>query len=186
MKRKGGGSEMRKLITVLIVVLSLLCSPIVASAANDPNVTLVNPVSNSAVFSSNLLISVKLTQPKTIKVAVYEEKQMANGTWSAVNVNTLTTSNGSINNTSFKSFPITAEQFTSNNNLSFYTKQVNNLKPGLYRIRIDTLDSAGKATHTTNSYVAVKEKTEDEKIFETPQSGTMQFLQNLLKTIFGS
>ncbi len=178
---------MRKLIVVLTVVLSLLCSTIVASAATDPNVILVNPKSNSTVYSNNLLISVKLTQPKSIKVSVFEEKQVVNGTLSAVNVNTLTTSNGSINNASFTSVSTGVPAlFESKNNLSFYTKQMS-LKPGLYRIRIDTLDPAGKEIFTRNSYVVVKEKTEEAeaKIFETPQSGTMQFLQNLLKTIFG-
>jgi hypothetical protein len=183
---------MRKLITVLIVVLSLLCGTVVASAGNDPNVVLVNPTANSTVYSSNLLISVKLTQAKKIRVAVFEEQQIVNGTWSAINVSMLatSTSNGSISNANnFKSVPMMPfDTFTSNNNLSFYTKQVNNLKPGLYRIRIETLDPSGKtAVSTADSYVAVKEKTEEEaKLLETPQTGTMQFLQNLLKTIFGN
>lgn len=178
---------MRKLIVVLTVVLSLLCSTIVASAATDPNVILVNPKYNSTVFSNNLLISVKLTQPKSIRVSVFEEKQVVNGTLSAVNVNTLTTSNGSINNASFTPVAVgVPTKFESKNNLSFYTKQIS-VKPGLYRIRIDTLDASGKEIFTRNSYVVVKEKTEEAeaKIFETPQSGTMQFLQNLLKNIFG-
>jgi hypothetical protein len=178
---------MRKLIVVLTVVLSLLCSTIVASAATDPNVILVNPKYNSTVYSNNLLISIKMTQPKSIKVSVFEEKQVVNGTLSAVNVNMLTTSNGSINNASFTSVAVgVPAKFESKNNLSFYTKQIN-IKPGLYRIRIDTLDAAGKEIFTRNSYVVVKEKTEEAeaKIFETPQSGTMQFLQNLLKNIFG-
>jgi len=178
---------MRKLIVVLTVVLSLLCSTIVASAAADPNVILVNPKYNSTVYSNNLLISVKLTQPKNIKVSIFEEKQVVNGTLSAVNVNTLTTTNGSINNASFTSVSVGVPAiFESKNNLSFYTKQIN-VKPGLYRIRIDTLDAAGKEIFTRNSYVVVKEKTEEAaaKVFETPQSGTMQFLQNLLKNIFG-
>lgn len=178
---------MRKLLVVLTIVLSMLFSTTVASAASDPNVILINPAFNSTVYSNNLLISVKLSQPRTIKVSVYEEKQVVNGTLSAVNVSTLTTSNGSINNASFTSVPVTAATFTSKNNLSFYTKQVNNLKPGLYRIQIDTLDGSESVTYTSNSYVAVKEKAEEAeaKIFDTPQSGTMQFLQNLLKTIFG-
>ncbi len=179
---------MRKLLTTLIVVLSLLCGTIVANAAADPNVVLVNPAPNSNVYSSNLLISVKLTQPKTIRVMVYEEKQMVNGTLSAVNVNTLTMTNGAINGGGFSSSPVMLPAtFTSNNNLSFFTRQVNNLKPGLFRIQIDTLDSAGKPVFTNNSYVVVKEKVQEEaKVFDTPQSGTMQFLQNLLKTIFGN
>lgn len=179
---------MRKLITVLVVVLTLLCSTMISSADGDPYVVLINPASNSTVYSNNLLISVKLTQPKTIKVSVFEERQLVNGTLSAVNINTLTTANAAGNSASFNSTSVAAAStFTSNNNLSFYTKQINGLKPGLYRIRIDTLDTAGKITNTNNSYVAVKAKTEgaDPKIFETPQSGTMQFFQNLLKTIFG-
>ncbi len=166
----------------------MLCSTVVSSAAADPNVVLVNPVANSTVTSSNLLISVKLTQPKTIEVTVFEEKQMVNGTLSAVNVNALSTSSGSINSASLTPVAVTLPaRFTSTNNLSFYTKQVNNLKPGLYKIQIETLDASNKPTHTNNSYVFVKEKTEEgAKIFDTPQSGTMQFLQNLLKTIFGN
>ncbi len=178
---------MRKLIVVLTVVLTLLCSTVVASAATDPNVVLVNPKANSAVTSNNLLISVKITQPKTIKVSVFEQKQVVNGTLSAVNINTLTTSNGSVNTASFTPVSVMEPaKFVSKNNLSFYTKQIN-VKPGLYLIQIDTLDADGKAAYTNNSYVVVKEKTQEAeaKIFETPQSGTMQFLQNLLKNIFG-
>ena len=179
---------MRKQMMILIVVLSMLCSTVFSSAAGDSSVVLVNPVSNSTVYSNNLLISVKLTEPKTIKVSVFEEKQLVNGTYSAVNISSLTTSNGTVNTTSFKSTPVVAAaKFESSNNLSFYTKQINGLHPGLYRIRIDTLDAEGKITNTKNSYVAVKEKTTetDAKVLDTPQSGTMQFLQNLLKTIFG-
>lgn len=180
---------MRKLIAVLTVLLSLLCGTVVASAAADPDVILVNPASNSTVYSSNLLISVKLTQPKKIKVFVYEEKQIVNGTYSAVNVNTLTTSNGAVDATSFTSVLISGpSDFTSSSNLSFYTKQVNGLKPGLYKIKIETLDAEGNAAYSSSSHVAIKEKTEETeaKIFETPQSGTMQFLQTLLKSIFGN
>lgn len=179
---------MRKIVVMLMVAISILFSTVPANAAADPNVMLVNPAPLSTVYSNNLLISVKLTQPKKIKVTVYEEKQIVNGTPTAVNVNTLTVSNGSVNASNLKSYIIGAPaEFVSTNNLSFFTKQVNGLKPGLYRITIDTIDSSGEVLYTNNSYFAVKEKTEaaDTKIFETPQSGTMQFLQNLLKTIFG-
>lgn len=178
---------MRKLMMVLIVVLSMVCSTVFSSAAGDSSVVLVNPVSKSIVYSNNLLISVKLTEPKKIIVTVFEEKQMVNGTLSAVNVNTLTTSGGTIDPSSVQStVAMAATSFTSSNNLSFFTKQIN-VSPGLYRIQIKVLDESGKVTDTKNSLVVVKEKkTEtDSKIFDTPQSGTMQFLQNLLKTIFG-
>lgn len=179
---------MKKFVVVLMVVLSLLFSTVTANAAADPNVMLVNPAPLSTVYSNNLLISVKLTQPKKIKVTLYEQMQIVNGTPTAVNINTLTISNGSVNSGNLKPYQkgIPGE-FTSTNNLSFYTKQVSDLKPGLYQIKIDTIDASGNPIYSSSSYFAVKEKTEeaDTKIFETPQSGTMQFLQNLLKTIFG-
>ncbi|MDD2190854.1 MAG: hypothetical protein PHV71_05040 [Eubacteriales bacterium] len=178
----------KRLTIVFTVIIALLCSTVSSSAAGDPSVVLVNPTSNSTVYSNNILISIKVTQPKAIRISVFEEKQIVNGTLSAVNINTLSTSNGGLNTTNLNSQPVGIPvEFVSKNNLSFYTKQINGLKPGLYRIRIDTIDSAGNKTYTSNSYVAVKEKTEeaDAKIFDAPQSGTMQFLQNLLKNIFG-
>lgn len=179
---------MKKTIAVLVVVLSMLFGTVVSDAAADPNVVLVNPVSKSTVYSNNLLISVKISEPKTIKVAVYEEMQIVNGTYAAVNVNTLTTTGGTINTAGLANVVVAPPAtFKSENNLSFYTKQVNGLAPGLYMIRIQTLDEAGEAVYSEDSYVTVKEKpAEEAKILETPQSGTMQFLQNLLKTIFGN
>lgn len=159
---------MKKMVTVLTVVLVLLCSTVFSSAAANPNVVLVNPAANSVVYSSNLLISVKLTQPITIRVTVYEDKTLNDSSFTPVLAH---------------AFPA----FSSNNNLSFYTQQVNGLKPGLYKIQVDTLDAAGKPVYTNSSQVIIREKTEaDTKILDTPQSGTMQFLQNLLQTIFGS
>jgi hypothetical protein len=181
---------MKKRLTIIfILVMALFCMPLVSMAAGDPSVTLVNPASNSTVYSSNILLSVKITQPKTIKVSVFEEKQMINGTLSAVNINALATSNATLNNANFISQPVgIPASFTSSNNLSFFTKQINGLKPGLYRIRIDSIDNTGNITHTSDSYVVVKERTEeaDTNIFNSRQSGTMQFLQNLLKNIFGN
>lgn len=178
---------MRKLTAVLTVLLCMLFSSIFTYAAENSNVVLVNPAASSTVYSSNLLISVKLTQPAAIRVKVLEEKQMVNGTHSAVNVNTLTTSSA-LNDENLTPFPVTTSAiFTSSSMLSFYTKQVNGLTPGLYKIQIDTVDAEGKVLYTNSSHVVIKEKTEEAeaKIFDAPQSGTMQFLQNLLKTIFG-
>ncbi|HWQ79386.1 MAG TPA: hypothetical protein VN381_11240 [Anaerovoracaceae bacterium] len=179
---------MRKLTAVLTVLLCMLFSTIFShAAAGNPNVVLVNPAAGSIVYSSNLLISVKLTQPTTIKVSVFEEKQAASGTAGAVSVNTAATS-GALNSVITNPIPVTTPAiFISNNNLTFYTKQVNGLKPGLYKIQIDTLDTEQKVIYTNSSHVAIKEKAEeaDAKIFDDSQSGTMQFLQTLLKTIFG-
>jgi len=178
---------MKKCLIALVIILSMLCSTISASAVPDSNVVLVNPVSNSTIHSNNLLISVKVTEPKKIIVTVTEEKQMINGTRSAVNVDVSVVS---MNKSNLESVPVMKPvTFTCTNNLSFYTKQLNNLGEGLYKIQIETIDSTGKVLYTNSSYVVVKDKqpvaSENSKIFETPQSGTLQFFQNVLKTIFG-
>lgn len=180
---------MRKLVIALIIMLSMLSSTVFSFAAlePDPDVTLVNPVNNAIVYSNNLLISVKIQGQKSIRVQVYTEKQMVNGTLSAVNIESLTLSNGAVNKKSFTESLYNTTTYRSKNNLSFYTKQLNDLSPGLYKIKVDTLDSGEKPIYSMERYFVIKEKQEeDTKIFDKPQSGTMQFLQNLLKNIFGN
>ena len=164
---------MKKYIITLVIILTMMCSTVFA---------------NSTIYSNNLLISVKMTQPKSITVKVYEEKQMVNGSLSSININTLANSKTSMNKSSFTPVLITTENFSSTKNLSFYTRQINDVNPGLYLIEIDTKDANGKVIYSNNSYFAVKEKAAavEPNIFETPQSGTLQFLQGLLKTIFGN
>ncbi len=174
---------------VFVVMLAMIFSTVFSYAASDPAVVLVNPTSGGTVYANNFLISIKITAPKTIKVSVYEELQEVNGVKTSVDINSLISADGTLNTSNLTSVSvITPSAFTCTNNLSFFTKQINGLKPGLYRIKIDTVDSAGKIIYTQNSYVALKEKPAESEanIFETPQSGTMQFLQNLLKSIFGS
>lgn len=179
---------MRKLLTAFVIVLTLFCSTVSSFAAQDPNVVLVNPASYSIVYSNNLLISVKITQPKNIRVNFYQEMQTVNGTQTAVTIGSQATFASTVSGGSYSDVAVTSAAFyASTNNLSFFTKQYTNLKPGLYKVKIDTMDSSYKEVlYSTISYVAVKEKTEsaDEANLEAPQSGTMQFLQNILKTIF--
>lgn len=83
---------------------------------------------------------------------------------------------------------ITPENFVTSNDLSFYTKKLENVVPGVYLIKIETLDAENKVTHTNSSYVIVKDKSEleEEAKKEAVQPGAAQFIQNLLKSIFGN
>lgn len=193
-EEKKGGIDMKHTRWIaLIIVLMFLCSTVVSSAASDPAVTIISPVSESFVCSDSLLISIKITQPETIKVYVYEEKQVSGDQLIAVDVNNLSTLQAASGTTpsamKFQSQEIMVpESFTSTNTLSFYTKQINNVTPGLYKLRVDTIDSAGKVLYSTQNLVAVKGVVSEEekaKLFDENQSGISQFLQNLLKTIFG-
>lgn len=191
----------------------MLCSSIVFAGA----VAIVSPASNTIVYSDSLLVSVKVTEPKTIRVTVYEEKELSNEQYVSVKVANLTEADlaliaigpvpqvagtTAVNTTTAPSASVLSDgsavksytsfilgesvNYTCTSQLGFCTKQINNITPGLYRIQVDTLDTAGAATETVNSLVAVKVKpvVETTSIFETPQTGALQFLQNLLKSIF--
>lgn len=187
-QQKGGDYTMKRIACVFLIILTMLCSTVTSFASKDPNVILVNPASNSIVYSNNLLISVKITQPKIIRVTFYQEMQMVNGTPVAVSVSSLTNSAAALNNANITDVAVTSPAiYTSTNNLSFFTQKHTGLSPGVYKIKIDTLDSSWKELYSTSSLVIVKEKSEktEDKILDSPQSGTMQFLQNILETIFG-
>ncbi|HZK88256.1 MAG TPA: hypothetical protein VFC27_03795, partial [Anaerovoracaceae bacterium] len=67
-------------------------------------------------------------------------------------------------------------------------KRFEKVSPGTYKIRVETLLN-GQVIYSSESLVMMKEKvveTTDTKIFSVYQSGATQFLQNLLKSIFGN
>ena len=199
-----------KFIAIMLVVM-MMFSTVFASAASDPAVTIVSPAVESVVNSDSLLISIKITKPETIKVSVFEEKQLVGEELKSVDVNNIETLeaattatsssvsvDGAVTTTSVTASGVTTkfvseevivpETFTSTNTLSFYTKQLNNVTPGLYKVKVDTIDAEGMALYSTENLVVVKgvaSEAEKTDLFETNQSGISQFLQNLLKSIFG-
>lgn len=69
--------------------------------------------------------------------------------------------------------------------IGFYTKKLTAVKPGLYKVRVETLDENRNVTETVESYAAVQEKKEEKQgIFGLGQTSALQFLQNLLKNLF--
>lgn len=175
---------MKKCILTFILILTLVFSSITVSfSAIDQDVTIVNPVSYSSITSSNLLISVKITAPKTIRVSAYEVKKTVGDVETSLGESDMKaildgTFTGTIGYTPVGS----AENFTSTNNLSFYTKKLET-NPGLYLIKVETIYQ-NKPVYSSRSYVTIKSKSSAEsKLFDS-QSGTGAFLQNLIKSIF--
>jgi len=170
--------------------------------------TIVSPVNNSVSVSDSLLVSVKLTNPGTAKITVYEQKEMhtqilATGTaldgtyatYAAVSYSSFDTT--SFAATDFASNPaldslvsrvyINPVSYTSTENIGFYTKQLTDVKPGIYKIEVKVLGEDGETISTVSSLVAVKEKPAEEKpaqVFEQKPSGALKILQNLLKSLF--
>ena len=61
----------KRVIAFVLTIVTLACS---VSFAADPAATIVSPAPNSISTSDSLLVSVKLNQPCTVKITVYEEK----------------------------------------------------------------------------------------------------------------
>lgn len=158
---------MRKIVALIVMTVMLLMSTSFVFAAADPYITIVNPANETTITSGNLLVSVKISKKATVKVSLYKNTGTDAGpSWQAVFAN---------------------DSFTTKNNLSFYTKKVENVSSGKYRIKVDTVGSDGNAIYTTYSNVTVKEKAEtDEKAVFNSNTGAATFLQSLLQSIFGS
>ncbi|HOA43295.1 MAG: hypothetical protein QM289_01775 [Bacillota bacterium] len=175
---------MKKTAMALVLVIVMLCSTAFA-AASDPDVAIVSP--KETVSGNNLLVSVKLTAPKTIKVYVYEEKEKVGDT--LVSIDPSKISEGNLSSKSLVSVSvIMPETFEGTGNLQFYNKQIDDVTPGLYRIKVEVLDKDNTvtATTTTRTVVMPKDSQADagNKIFQSQQSGVLQWVQNLIKSIF--
>lgn len=178
---------MKNRILSVIILLVILCGTVFASGAQDPAITIVSP--STTVYGDNLLVSVKMTAPKTIKVFVYEEKKKVGDT--LVSIDPEAISEKDLTNSTIMSVSVmTPETFTGSASLQFYNKQLSEITPGLYRIKVDTLDANGLSVASVSTQVAVMSKDsqpkEDSKIFQSQQSGALQWVQNLLKSIFGN
>lgn len=181
---------MKKCIFIFILILTLIFSNLtVAFAESDQAVTIVNPVSCSSVTSSNLLISVKITQPKEIQVSVSEVKKSVEENSVSLGENDMKAIiEGNYEESASLTYSAitTCESFTSTNNLSFYIKNLD-VSPGVYLIKVDTIFQ-DKVIYSSQSYVTIKSKDSEAEsnLFDSSQSGTAAFLQNLLKSIFGN
>lgn len=189
------------LIIALLFVMLHTFSPLTAYGTTDPDVTIVNPLDGSTLYSNSLLISVKLTAPETIRINVYKQmRQGDNETPVAVTFTewdkyaaelkeieagsetvigpSIKVLNGYVTDTFF---------FTSTGNLAFFTKKIDNLTVGIYKVKIETIGQNDQIVYTKEHILFVKEKTEQPvqaSIFENSQKGTVSFLQNLLRSIF--
>lgn len=175
---------MRKTIVVLIVLAVMIFGTVFASAATDPDVTIVSP--GETVYGSNLLVSIKITAPKKIKVFLFEEKEKVGDTLVSID----TSANSSLEGKTLQSVSIISpETYTGTGSLQFFNKQIVDLNPGLYRIKVDTLDSAGAVSASSSRRFVMMEAASaptSTAIFQTQPSGALQWVQNLLKTLFGN
>lgn len=163
---KAVAERSRILIIIALAVCLLFSTATTAFAASglndDPALTIISPSKNAVMQTGKVLISVKMTAPRTIKMSFYD---VANdGTRSLVK----------------------AETYSSDKNLSYYTKQMSGLDPGVYCINVSTL-SGGKAIYASELYIKIEKKTADSvkvDVFNS-QNTTNSFWSSLLKKLLG-
>ena len=193
------GNEARKsmlrgmrLVALLLVLLFAFGSA-ASFAAADPLVSIVNPASGGTVYSDSLLVSVKVAKPASIRVSAYQIMKPALSEGGQATSITLEDYNANMalpaaDRLSYSYAEVLApEDVSYTANLSFYTKKLEKITPGVYTIRVDTLDENGNALFSSSSMVGVKDKSEDPalKAQTAQQGGAAAFLKNLLKSIFG-
>ena len=103
------------------------------SLHRDPYITIVSPTQDAVMKNGKVLVSVKMTAPRTIKMSLYKESNSSH---------TL----------------IKSEKYSSSKSLSYYTRQLTGLTPGVYCINISTLNSAGHAIYASEIYVKVQKQ----------------------------
>ncbi len=171
----------KAIVFILLIMITVLGTASIAFGAEaDPNITIVNPVADTPVNSTSLLISVKIMKPETIKVSVLKEN---------VTMQAITAPDGTVSESRVTTWNsvFTSDKFTTTSNLSFYTKKLENITLGNYIVRVDTLNAENKVIYQTSRSVAVEEKKDEAEVFSDENNGGVNnFLQSLLKSIFGN
>lgn len=212
----------RKISTILALVLAivLMCASLSFAAA----VQVISPAENSISYSDSLLVSVKVSEAKPVRITVFEEmeskevvvkdekgKPVKTTELYSLDVEKLTeedlasivdvyeerVTDGAILSTGDKAVKYTSMEYTepveykvdpkNQSGIGIYTKQLTDVKPGLYRVQAETLTTINKkevVAETINSFVIVKEKEAEPKLFETKQNGALKAIKEVLKTLF--
>lgn len=196
----GGNAErsvrMRQIrrIVSLILVFAMLSTGIVFAAA----AAIVSPAANSIVYTDSLLVSVKVTELKTIRVSVYAERVVSGDKLVNADVSKFTEADLKAAAGSGKYTDVLlgeAATYTNTVEIGFYTKQIA-VSPGLYKVKAETLETVMEwpegatepvekiiVTETKSSLVAVKKKPVEEKpqVFQNNSTGAVTFIRKILK-----
>ena len=179
-----------KIISCALLIIAMTFDTVFAAAS------LVSPSAESIVDAGNILISVRLEECSTIKLNIYEEKIAPKEGVELKDADSVDTSKFteedlkkiSEETEDYKELLVSESGYTSDKSIEFYTKELKDVAPGLYRIEIETLDGNGKISETINSYIAVCEKKEKEVdqavLVSTEKKGLLQSIKDLIKSIF--
>ena len=185
--------QIRRIVSLILVFAMLSTGIVFADAA-----AIVSPAANSIVYTDSLLVSVKVTELKTIRVSVYAEKVVSGDKLVNADVSKFTEADLKAAAGSGKYTDVLlgeAATYTNTVEIGFYTKQIA-VSPGLYKVKAETLETVMEwpegavepvektiVTETKSSLVAVKKKPTEEKtqVFQNNSTGAITFIRKILK-----
>ena len=185
--------QIRRIASLILVFAMLATGIVFADAA-----AIVSPAANSIVYTDSLLVSVKVTELKTIRVSVYAEKVVSGDKLVNADVSKFTEADLKAAAGSGKYTDVLlgeAATYTNTVEIGFYTKQIA-VTPGLYKVKAETLETVMEwpegatepvekiiVTETKSSLVAVKKKPVEEKpqVFQNNSTGAVTFISKILK-----
>lgn len=181
-------------ITAIILAIAVLATGFVFADA----AAIVSPAANSIVYTDSLLVSVKVTELKTIRVSVYAEKVTSGDKLVNADVSKFTEADlkAAAGDPKYTDVLLAdPAEYTNTLEIGFYTKQIA-VSPGLYKVKAETLETVMEwpegavepvektiVTETKSSLVAVKKKPTEEKtqVFQNNSTGAITFIRKILK-----
>ena len=179
-------------ITAIILAIAVLATGFVFADA----AAIVSPAANSIVYTDSLLVSVKVTELKTIRVSVYAEKVTSGDKLVNADVSKFTEADlkAAAGDPKYTDVLLAdPAEYTNTLEIGFYTKQIA-VSPGL--VKAETLETVMDwpegavepvektiVTETKSSLVAVKKKPTEEKtqVFQNNSTGAITFIRKILK-----
>jgi len=205
---------MKKLSRILAICLAVCMLFTTFSFAATPSASLLNPAENSIVADDQLKISIKVLDKTKIKVTVFEEKlenldkdgkqildKDGKEVFISFDVKELEKEDFETIQKAYEEKKFTEVAlgdpalFTAVGEAGYFTKTIEKLEPGLYRIQIEVLGKDDKVTESYSSFVALQEKPAEETTgaavktektdvkVETQKTGLVQSLVKFIKSI---
>ncbi len=170
----------RKICLILMILVLCICSFSV-SFADDSTYSIISPQTNTdgIVYCDNLLVSVKVSEGSALRFTLYSYPNYSSA--------------ASIAEVPAVAFTLKEQVgipdvFLTEDNINFYTKQINNIEPGLYSLKVDILEN-GNAVSSYSKYFIAKpsaSKLVNNSVYESQPSSKVLFFQSVFKSLFGS
>ena len=172
----------KTLIALVLALLLCLCSATAIFAAEDSSYTVISPQTSETGISycDNLLISVKTMDNTPLRFTLYSYPNY--------------TKTSSIDLVPASVFNVrsqfgSSEDFTGGEGVSFYTRQVNDIEPGMYGLKIEKFDQENNLISVNQKYFIIESSSSKDSaaIYDSQTSvGRVMFFQNVFRSLFGT